>query len=64
MVAFYLDRQTYNAVGLKFNYEFYQSEQIFQYLELSKRHNTHSCLSNLDFMLNYKLFYKYYYTLL
>jgi hypothetical protein len=25
-VAFYLDRQTYNAVGLKFNYEFYQSK--------------------------------------
>jgi hypothetical protein len=22
----YLDRQTYNAVGLKFNYEFYQSK--------------------------------------
>jgi hypothetical protein len=35
-MASYLDRQTYNAVGLKFNYEFYQSKyrQILQYLEL------------------------------
>jgi hypothetical protein len=35
----YLDRQTYNAVGLKFNYEFYQSkyEQIFQHLNFRKR---------------------------
>jgi hypothetical protein len=61
-VAFYLDRQTYNAVGLKFNYEFYQSKYKANISVFGTLGNDNAPLapsSTLTFKQNYKLSSKY-----
>jgi hypothetical protein len=48
----YLDRQTYNAVGLKFNYEFYQSKYEANISVFGTLGNDNATLApsiNLDF---------------